>query len=491
MGFQEFIARLLGSKTEPAKQDYGQRQPHCEEPTGYYTVRGEQFNRAYSNWCADKLITLSRIQMLSVEEIVANLDNRSGYVREFCLRLLMAQDLRAAFKPVVQRLNDYVPINRQLALPLALKWLAELPIGVVVEALPELTAIAEQSRSDHTVVQSAVQQRLSCDEGRNALIAGTSHAQARVRQASWRLCIQFFAWTDEQRIEAAMKSGDPAIARSVEQAVFALPDATLLSMLEKVHQVRAMPLRRAMLVAARRRDLVDDAILRQTALWDASFSIRWLARFWSKDNPEFLIQQYQDAFHGAYGVRRKRFALEGLTELKAPDTLALCTNAFNDNEAAIRKAALLAMCSVNPGGVHNYVRAALADVELSVVRQGFRSLVESGEHLPIETMQAVVNNRSNDLPFFLLLLGYASELSLWPGMHVASLTLLATPALQAELKAPVNAFLAGLALSEVYVTPTPMQWEAICKWQPIEKLNPKSSLRYVMEIYAKRMNSQK
>jgi hypothetical protein len=72
-------------------------------------------------------------------------------------------------------------------------------------------------------------------------------------------------------------------------------------------------------------------------------------------------------------------------------------------------------------------------------------------------------------------------------MHVASLTRLAAPALQASLQGEVGKFLAGLGLAEVYVAPNPRQWDAICQWLPIETLHPQSELYCVMNLYAKRI----
>lgn len=489
MVFQKFMKKLLGPHKAPEQQTHAQKLPHFEERTGYYTVRGQEFDRIYSAWNPEKAFPVGQVRALAPDAFVANLDNRSGYVREFCLRALALHDWVAAFKPVVQRLNDYVPINRELALQLALKWLAEVPIATVVDSLPELSALAEQSRSNYPVVQEAVQRRLVTEDGQSALMAGTSHGHAKVRRVCWKLCLQTFAWTGPERIEAAMRCGDPAIARSVEQDVFALPDDELMAWFEKIRQVRAMPLRRAFLVAVRRRGLADAPRLISCALWDDSFSIRWLARHWSKDAPEFLVQQYLAALDGQSPARRKCYALEGLAELKAPGALEACKKALGDESVAIRKAALIATCNIDPENLSAYISTAMQDPDLAVVRQAFRLLAGSGEPFPLDALQTVANTRRNELPFFVLMLGFAGQLSLWPSMHVASFTSLVEPTLKSQLQAHIDLFLSGLALSEVYVAPTQMQWQAICDWLPMDKLHPKSSLRYVMEIYAKRMNA--
>jgi hypothetical protein len=182
MGFQEFMKKLLGSSQPLQQLTTAQSLFHFEEPTGYYTVRGQEFDQVYSAWSRDKVFPSEQVRALTPGALVANLDNRSGYVREFCLRALAVHDWADALKPVALRLNDYVPINRELALQLVLKWLAELPVATVVDALPELTALAQQSRTNVAAVQGAVQHRLRSEAGQSALVAGTSHTHAKVRR---------------------------------------------------------------------------------------------------------------------------------------------------------------------------------------------------------------------------------------------------------------------------------------------------------------------
>lgn len=488
MGIQEFIKKLLAPSATPAPQINAQQWPRYEEATGYYTVRGEAFDKAFSQWHQAKALPQEQVRALLPQACVANLDSRSGYVREFCLRVLVVHDWADALKPVVQRLNDYVPVNRELALQLTLKWLAELPATSVVEALPELSAIAEQSRANHAAVHEALERKLATEDGRNALVAGLKHNHAKVRRECWKRCLQRFAWTGPERIEAAMRCGDPAIARSVEQDVYALSDEGLTAWFEKIHQVRAMPLRRAFLVALRRKKLVDDSSVISCAIWDDSFSIRWLGRHWSKEAPEQLLRQYLGVLDGQCTARRKRYAFEGLALLKLPGGLQACKNALLDPNPVIRKAALQAVCAIDTENQSLYVANALQDADMSVVRMAFRQMVGLCLPLPLDAIEVVANLRRDDLPFFVLMLEYAANMSLWPALHLASFIELAAPSLKQQLQPYVGNFLSGLALSEVYVAPTKQQWQAICVWLPMDTLAPNSCLRYVMEIYAKRMS---
>jgi hypothetical protein len=474
MGFQEFFKKLLGSAKAPEPARSVGLSGHFEDETGYYTVRGQSFNEAYTDWCTTKVFSQQRVLALSTEDILRNIDNRSGYVREFCLRALVSHDYSDALKPVLRRLNDYVPINRNLAAQLSLAWLEKISLEKVIDALPELAATVHQSRAKNEFVHALADRRLASQEGRIALENGLLHTHANVRRECWKRCLYQFSWTGAQRVEKAMRCGDPAIARTVESDVHALDDADLIAWHSCLKQVSAMPLRRAILVALHRRDLVDAVQLVDDALWDDSYSIRWLAQHWSKDKPELLAGRYLQTLTGDEMPRRKRYALEGLAILKNASHLAACKQALTDRHATVRKAALMACSQVDPSHQIQYILAALKDPELTNVVQALRLLRTSGEPLPEAAIHSLATARQDELEFFVRLLALANQMPIWAAMHLASFTALASVGVKVQLQSLVEQFLSRLSFSSVYVAPTPSQWAAISRWQGYTQLSPRS-----------------
>lgn len=489
MGFRQFLDRLLNHPPKAAVPSKPESLAHFEDPTGYYTVRGEAFDDAYSYWLKTKVVVGAQLHAVGVQAILANVDNRSGYVREFCLRALEELADPIAFLSVIGRLNDYVPSNRARALRLVLAWLANLPLPLIVDTLPEIESLSGQSRASYEEIFEALNSRLDSAEGREALVAGLQHHRAKVRRACWLRSSQTLSWSAQERIFYAMQSGDPAIARSVERDVLALPDSELLEWLTKITQVRAMPLRRAILVAIHRRGLVHPQALIGLALWDDSFSIRWLAWHWSKAEPHILFSFCREAIQGDGSTRRKRYALEGLVALKSAHALAVARDTLRAESAVLRRFALVAVCAMDKENSAEYVAAAIQDSDFDVVRAAFKQLVALGLPVPVEVIAATAHKRNSDPAFFELLLTTASLMYVWPALHLASFTSLCMPALQIKLAPKVGVFFSKLQLAEVYMPPTKLQWEAICSWMPIDTLPPGSSLRYVMDIYAKRMST--
>lgn len=486
MGFKEFLTSLLAGGKSPDRTGptVTVPSPDVHDP---YAVRINELHRAFATWQKTKVLNPAQLMAIGTEPILASLDNRSGYVREFCLRALGLLEASDSLKPVLQRLNDYVPGNRDRALQLVLKWGAEIPLAGLVDALPEIDALKSQSRTDHSAVDAALAQRLDSAEGHEALVAGLVHTRAMVRRGCWTRCTQALEWNSAQRIAYAMGCGDPGIARSVEGDVFALPDSELVQWFSKLRQVRAMPLRRAFLVALRRKNLVDTLTLIDYALWDDSFSIRWHARHWGKDVQEHLLNQYVAVLQGKASMRNKRYALEGLAQLKSPVALQASHRAFGDADALIRKAALAVVCALDTDHQTTYLGQAMLDADMVVVREAFRLLGALGAPLPLEAIATAAQARQGDPSFFDALLRCASTLSFWPALHLASFTSLATDELRIVLSPAIAKLSGAQAIAEVYVAPTKLQWQAITAWKPIHTMHPNSGIRLVMEIYAKKM----
>lgn len=495
MGFQEMMKRLVAPKAMPAPQVPTQRPYYADNSTDgdhcyYYTVRGEAFNKAYSLWYQAKTLEDLQVLALAPESFVANLDNRSGYVREFCLRGLALHDWKEAFKPTLKRLNDYVPSNRALALQLTLKWLAEIHVTAVVDALPELSAVSAQSRVDAEVVHAAVERRLETEEGHYALVVGLMHQHAKVRRVCWTRCLRKFSWTGPERIEAAMRCGDPGIATSVEPDVYALPDDALIAWFEKTHQVRAMPLRRAFFVALRRKGLITPQALVERALWDRSYPIRWLARHWSKDGKQELVAAYRHVLNEQGAPRLKRYALEGLGQIGQADTIDCLEAAIQDANPSLRKAAVDALCNFASATRYVLLIRALRDGDMAVVRKCFALSLKTSDHLAYEDLLPIAQARGHELDFFVRLIDYAGHVSIWLGIHLVSLTRFAGVDVQLPLKPQVDAFLDQWGRRQIYTAASTKQWADVCAWLPFETFDSQSPLRFALEGEAKRMKTK-
>lgn len=489
MSFSKFLDGLMAAVAKLGKPAMDTTKvPHFEEPTGYYTVRGEPFSDLYAAWMKARVLDRQQALTLGREAFEANLDNRSGYVRELCLRALQLLDDVAAIRPVLRRLNDYVLSNRALAHELVLRWMALVPMDVSIDLLPEIDALKLQSRVQWEPIALAQRQRLETDAGREALLAGLMSRRAMVRRSCWQRCVDVRGWSGPERIHYAMQCGDPAIARSVEADVLALPDGDLVQWFPTLRPVRAMPLRRACLMALHRRGLLGLQTLIAFALRDDSFSIRWLGRQWGLQDTAFLLQNYLAVMQDEEsGLRVKRYALEGMAALRLPGAIEGCQTAFLHPHLAIRKAALAALCANDEAHQSMHVDAALRDDEAMVVREALRQIAARGIPLPVEAIAVAVDKRRDDVRFFETVLQCASHMPIWKALHLATFVARASQTVQSALEPLVTSFLSRIPAIEVYDAPSPAQWQAISVWAPVQNLSQRSGLRMVIAYYAEKM----
>lgn len=489
--FRNFLSKLFPSNEAKASMlptPVGAAQSLA---VGYYGILDATYATAFSDWLQDRSISLARLQALPATAAIECLDNRGGYIREFSLRVLMAQDWVDALRPVMRRLNDNVPINRQLALQLVLHGLAHRPVAALVDALPDFYALENQSRVDFKQIITALQARLSEPESRDLVLAGVSHTSAKVRRRCWQLCLAIFDWSNQERVERAITSGDTRLARAVEPLVLELPDAELQALLAKRQGLRAMPLRRALYLSLWRRKLGDMDALFSLALWDRSFSIRWLARHWSNDNPQVLVAAYRRMLaEPTASTRLKRYALEGLGQLAQADSLDCCEAALQDTSPALRRAALEALCSLVPATRYGYLTRALLDGDMAVVRKCFELSLKTGDYLAYDDLLPIVQTRSRELEFFVSLIAYADRVSAWLGIHLVSLTRFAQAGVHASLKPHVDAFLDRWAGLHNYSAASQKQWSDVCAWLPYETFDARSPLRFALEGEAKRVKAK-
>ncbi|MES2943700.1 MAG: hypothetical protein V4772_12605 [Pseudomonadota bacterium] len=492
MSFIKFLNGLLASGSGagriPAVSSVAYVKYESEQDV--FMVSDDDYAKAYVEWCKGGIATVARLQLLSTVTAIGCLDKRSGYLREFSLRVLMAQDWVNGLRPVLRRLNDYVEVNRDLSSRLVLKWLAELPFAVVIEAIPEIYALQGQSRANFAQVLDAVHARLKDPQNRDLLLAGVGSSSPKVRKHCWQLCLEVFEWTALEKVEYAIQSGDAFLARNVESLVDTLSDGELQNILNQHLRLKAAPLRRAVYVSAWRRKLGDTDTLLALALWDRAFLIRWIARHWYRQTPAVLAAAYRRVLAEESAIRLKRHALEGLEQLRQADTVDCCEIALADAHPTVRKSALEALCSIAPAYRHAYLVNGLHDKDMAVLRKSFEISLSTGDHLAYDDLLPVAQAKSGQLEFFVWLIGYAGHVSVWLSMHLVSLTRFADADVQPALQANVREFLGRWCRQQIYVATSPKQWADISAWLPNNLLVPESVGRFVQEAHARNMKTQ-
>lgn len=104
----------------------------------------------------------------------------NGFVREIAVRKLSEQSSPAALAALLERVNDWVPQVRELAVTAVQRYLIPEQAPALLHALPQLMALAERQRADHGPTLAAARAALQAPEVRKGVEASfvARHGQA-------------------------------------------------------------------------------------------------------------------------------------------------------------------------------------------------------------------------------------------------------------------------------------------------------------------------
>lgn len=450
--------------------------------TDYFLLEDSVFYEVFLDWRTASAIDSSKIASLSAHTAVHNLRHRDGYVREFCLRVLIAQEQFSAFRDIVNRLNDYVDGIRELAEVTIQDWISRLAASEIIAALPEIYALRKQSRSNAGIIMESVVARLANPDNHAMILTGLTSDQHHIRRLCWQLALRLFDWTPLEKVMQANATRDVLVTMAASPEVANLADADLFALYDILNKINSMHLRRMVLLTVWQRQLqpADDVIT--LALWDNSYTIRTMARTWTGKEAEKLTIAYREMLASTQSVRKKLFALEGIRQQKSASSLALILSLLKDEGPGIRKAALQTACKIDPSNVSVYLHACLSDSSLTVFRQCLQISIKSGDLLEFAALEQLARHQHANAGFFLQIIDYAMHIAPWHSLHIASLTEWADEQVKTAIKHALHSFLFYWSKRVIYGQPSALQYDAIIHWLTPDKLDSLGHVGYELRF---------
>jgi hypothetical protein len=259
---KEWLARL---KSRPVSGDYWENRRHHE------ALEALAACEAHGDW-----LTLST--------------HSNGFVREVAVRELSEQPSPDALAALLERVNDWVPQIRQLALDGVQHYLVPEHAPALLHALQPLMALAERQRADHSQTLAATREALQATEVRNEVETAFTARHGKAARFLFALLLEASdeptallskalghrEMTVRQLAVSACQTLPAELARPLLMQAFKTPGASV-----RVNALRCLL------------PLLDEprALLRE-ALMDPSPAVRSLARWaaprWQVDAREVL-----------------------------------------------------------------------------------------------------------------------------------------------------------------------------------------------------------
>ncbi|MFZ6778658.1 hypothetical protein ACO0LD_17690 [Undibacterium sp. Ji83W] len=456
--------------------------------TDYYSLEDPEFYEIFLDWRTGVSVNDEKISSLSVLTAEHHLRHRNGFVREFCLRVLIVHERLSAFRIIIARLNDYATAVRELAESTVRDWIHILPAEDIIAALPDIYALQKQSRSNAQQVMGQVLVRLAAPQCHAVILEGISSRDHKIRALCWQLALNVFQWNPMEKIIRAIDSMDTLLGQFVSADVINLTDSEVLELYARWPKIKVMQLRRAILLALKQRQLRPADELFFLALWDNSYTIRNLAREWAGAQTKKLTAEYQHMLANTRSIRKKLFAIEGIRLQKSSEMLDVCLGLLRDEHAGIRKSALLTLCKIDPEKLPEYVHDCIYDPSIIVVKQCMKICITTGDLLQFSALEQVAKNRKTELDFFRQIIEYATHTTPWHGLHIVSLSELADQEVRSAIQQSLRSFLAHWSRRVIYGNPTSLQFDAISSWLSKEKLDAMGhsgkELRFIFDVEA-------
>lgn len=294
----------------------------------------------------------------------------NGFLRQAGVERLASYRTGQELPFLLLRVNDWVGPVRTRALDAIRVRLTPTDAAAFVRWLPLVLRLEHTARWSHEDLVTDVEALLSLPASEAALRAGTRSPDRSVRRACYRL---FLAKTPPPDDVLKQALGDPDPTQRLVAARMLPPGPGIRSLLLRLTRDRFPPIRATALWDLADRFPDEAEALLESALFDPSVSIRWVARRRLGADRDFA-PVYRQAIEGP--AASLQAAISGLGETgKAADAGVLLPS-LTHSSAKIRRAAVRALGKLTKGEHVAAFERALRDHAPSVSAEARKALLD-------------------------------------------------------------------------------------------------------------------
>lgn len=439
---------------------------------------------AFTAWRGQQSIPNDLCKDLDSNQIVKELNNRNGYIREFCLDVLDTKNEIKTLGNVLKRLNDYVPQIRKKAQKLSKRWLIECDIKTLVEILDHIIALEKQSRVQVYAIRALVLARFAEEKNQAALLKGLNHKDHRISKAAWHFSTEIFNWSPTERVKFAIATKNPQVISLVICHFAHLDSNEILYYFKNLSKLRDPMAKRSILNLAVNRNLVDQDSIAENALWDKNSGVRWIARKFILDLGErdYLLCQYTQEISAHACVDKTLYAIEGLVNTKYEGMNAVLTSLIDSHHIRIWQEAICLLCQYDRSSGYAILQTTLQTGDREKQFLVFKIAGRMNLHIPFALIKQFAILRREDEAAAQKILNYAESIGGWTGLEIASAYQELSDDVQLKMQNIERNYLHKWAFSQNFTSPTLNQIETITRYLNAKKLEQLGSLGQQLEF---------
>ena len=338
-------------------------------------------------------ITANQVKSLNFEKPICNTicvllcSHHNGYIREQAIKGLLPGFSELNTPILLIRANDWVDKIKILASARLIEFIDDNKINSFIPSLNLIAKLYQKERYDHSILIGIIESQLIEKCYDKLLLTVASHSNRKISRVAFKIAAKNISRIP-QLIQASSQS--PDIINKLEALNVAnqhLSDDKFFEFLSRCLVDKSSIIRRkCMHIYLGKFPKKIKHILINT-LFDKSFSLRELARFYLKDSNSNIRKIYQEAFINKN--KPLHIAIMGLAEVGKGDDFKLIEGHTHDSALNVREACIYAIFKLKPDNKQKLILDQLPSSEPKILKVVFEGLIKNSDDFDIDSIEKV------------------------------------------------------------------------------------------------------
>jgi len=334
-----------------------------------------------SAWAELKPGQLNLLQRFERESIfalgVASM-HYSGYVRDEALRKLSDTEDGTELPFLLLRLNDWVKEVRWAALAFVRQRLSSRYAPFFVMNIALVNRLRFACRGNQEDIVNEIEQLLTSEQGRTALLTGLASTDQQVKRACYDLGFGTTGLDQVQLVEKAFSEPDPVIRLRGVKKIASLSEADPIErLLLRAKKDRFALVRRTALEISSKRSPTEARQWLEEALSDNHPSLRGYSQFQLGKEPSFDLRAFYIDALGRPEASVLSALISGLGETGNASDCSLVMPHLSNRVPRVRRAVLRTLALLKADSFVDVFERYLSDSSRSVSREAMKGLAKT------------------------------------------------------------------------------------------------------------------
>ncbi len=338
-------------------------------------------------------MTVHQVKSLNFEKSICNTiyvllcSHHNGYIREQAIEELSSEFSELNIPILLIRTNDWVDKIKLLVNERLIEFIDDNKISSFIPSLNLIAKLYQKGRYDHSILLGIIESQLIEKCYDKLLFTVTLLSNRKISRVAFKIAAKNISRIPEL-VQASSQSRDIIIKlETLNVASQYLSDDMLFEFLSRCLMDKSSVIRRkCMHIYLGKFPKQINHILINT-LFDKSFSLRELARFYLKDNDSNIRKIYQEALINKN--KPLHIAIMGLAEVGNRDDFKLIESHRYDSALNIRAACIYAIFKLKPDNKQELILNHLPSSEPKILKVIYEGLIKNPDNFDIDQIEKV------------------------------------------------------------------------------------------------------